>query len=161
MQLEYPKQIVDSVTNTKKATVLLTLGYQPREGGAVFIIYDKEAPKSTGGQAHFLFQSSIANDVQRALEVYDAGAADAELDHFLDAAELRSPELSEFVKELRPVIRHALIANGRKFLDNYQCVLRDLRNDIAKYVKIGGTPVFDKKGRYIGQQNFSIQRVKE
>src|SRR5258708_318184 len=117
MHYPYPKMVVDSITNTKKATVLATLGFKFREGGAIFITYDENNPVSSGGTAHFLFESSIGNDVQKALHVYDAGTADEYLETFLEEAQGRSPEVDAFIADLVPVIRDALIVNGRKFLD--------------------------------------------
>jgi hypothetical protein len=152
--------VVDSVTNTKKATVLATLGFKFREGGAIFIQYDDERPKSTGGTAHFLFESSIGNDVQKALRVYDVGTADADLETFIESWQGRSTEVDAFIKELVPAIRDALIVNGRKFLDNYTVMVKGLKEDIKKYVKTGGTPVFDKQGNVVAYEDFTIKGLK-
>ena len=119
--------VVDAITNTKKATVLATLGFKLREGGAVFICYDAEHPKSSGGRAHFLFESSIANDVRKALRTYDAGTADADFETLIESWQGRSPEVDAFIKELAPAYRNALLVHGRKFLDNYQTWVKSLK----------------------------------
>ena len=152
--------VVDSVTNTKKATVLATLGFKFREDGAIFITYDENNPVSSGGTAHFLFESSIANDVQKALRTYDAGTADADLETFIEGWQGESPEVDAFIKELVPAIRDALIVNGRKFLDNYNVIVKGLKNDIKKYVKVGGTPVFDKQGNVVAYEDVTVKGIK-
>jgi hypothetical protein len=152
--------LVDAVTNTKKATVLITLGLALAKPG-VFILYDKDNPKSTGGVAHFLFESNLANLVRQCLRTYDDGRADGDLENFLNAAKGRSPELGEFIRELEPVIRDALLVYGRRFLDNYQVIVKSLKTDIAAYVKTGGTPVYDQHGKFAGIQDFSLKGVKK
>src|ERR1700756_5030862 len=118
--------LVDAVTNTKKATVLMTLGLPLAKPG-VFILYDADHPKSTGGVAHFLFQSNLANVVRQCLKVYDAGTADGDLENFINSNKGKSPEVDAFIGRLEPAIRDALIAHGRKFLDNYQVIVRSLK----------------------------------
>jgi hypothetical protein len=152
--------LVDAVTNTKKATVLITLGLQLAKPG-VFILYDKENPKSSGGKAHFLFQSNLANVVRQCLRTYDDGRADGDLETFLNAAKGKSPELDEFIRALEPKIRDALIVHGRKFLDNYQVIVKALKTEIAAYVKTGGTPVYDQNGTFAGIQDFSLKGVRK
>lgn len=152
--------LVDAVTNVKKATVLLTLGLPLAKPG-VFILYDAEHPKeSTGGLAHFLFQSNVANIVRQYLRTYDDGQADGHLEVFLDAHKGKSRELDDFIHELEPIIRDALLVHGRKFLDNYTVVVGSLKTEIAAYVKTGGTPVYDQHGRYAGIQDFKLKGIR-
>lgn len=157
--MQYPI-LVDAVTNTKKATVLITLGLRLAKPG-VFILYDKENPKSSGGVAHFLFESNLANVVRQCLRIYDEGRADGDLENFLNAAKGKSQELDRFIRELEPVIRDALIVHGRKFLDNYQVIVKSLKNDIAAYVKTGGTPIYDQQGKFAGIQDFSLKGLRK
>jgi hypothetical protein len=157
--MQHPS-LVDAVTNTKKACVLATLGLPLAKPG-VFILYDAEHPKSTGGVAHFLFQSNIANVVRQCLRIYDEGRADGDLENLLNSYRGKSPEIDAFIRELEPAIRDALIVNGRKFLDNYQVIVKSLKTDIAAYVKTGGTPVFDQEGKFAGIQDFSVKGVRK
>lgn len=152
--------LVDAVTNTKKATVLVTLGLQLAKPG-VFILYDSDHPKSSGGVAHFLFQTNLANVVRQCLRTYDEGRADGDLENFLNSHKGKSSELDAFIRELEPVIRDALIVNGRKFLDNYQAIVKSLKTDIAAYVKTGGTPVFDQEGKFAAIQDFTLKGVRK
>src|SRR5215469_9824414 len=152
--------LVDAVTNTKKATVLITLGL-PLARPGVFILYDADHPKSTGGVAHFLFQSNLANVVRQYLRIYDAATADGDLENFVNSYKGKSAELDEFIAKLEPAIRDALIAHGRKFLDNYQVIVRSLKTEIAEYVKTGGTPIYDNQGQYAGIQEFSLKGVRK
>lgn len=151
--------VVDSVTNTKKAAVLATLGYKFREGGAIFITYDEENPVSSGGTAHFLFESSINNDVQKALRIYDEGTADADLEVLIESWQGKDPAVDRFIAELVPAIKANNIVRGRRFLDNYTVIVKGLKNDIKKYAKTGGTPVFDKDGNLVGQEDFTIRGI--
>ncbi len=157
--MQHPS-LVDAVTNTKKATVLITLGLQLAKPG-VFILYDAEHPKSTGGVAHFLFESNLANVVRQCLRTYDEGRADGDLENLLNSFKGKSPELDAFIAVLEPAIRDALIVHGRKFLDNYQVIVKSLKTEIAAYVKTGGTPVFDQQGKYAGIQDFSLKGVRK
>ena len=157
--MQYPS-LVDAVTSSKKATVLLTLGLPLAKPG-VFILYDKEHPGSSGGVAHFLFESNLANIVQKCLRVYDAGTADGDLENFINSYKGKSAELDEFIAKLEPGIRNALIVHGRKFLDNYQAVVKSLKEDIAAYVMTGGTPVFDQHGKFAGIQDFTLKGVRK
>ena len=157
--MHYPP-LVDAVTNTKKATVLVTLGLPLAKPG-VFILYDSDHPKSTGGIAHFLFQSNLANVVRQCLRTYDEGRADADLESLLNSYRGKSPEIDAFIAKLEPAIRDALIVHGRKFLDNYQVIVKSLKTDIAAYVKTGGTPVFDQEGKFAGIQDFSVKGVRK
>jgi hypothetical protein len=153
----YPLSVTDPVTNTKKATVLITLGV-PLQG--VFIMQDREHPKSTGGQAHFVFESTVSNAVRRFLQVYDTGSADAELEIFIDKSKGISRELDEFIAKLEPLIRDALIVNGRKFLDNYQVTVKDLKERVAIWRKTGGRPVYDKAGNVVAQEDFKLTQIR-
>jgi len=152
--------LVDAVTNTKKATVLITLGLPLAKPG-VFILYDVDHPKSSGGIAHFLFQSNLANAVRQHLRTYDAGTADGDLENFINSYKGKSAELDDFIAKLEPAITDALIAHGRKFLDNYQVIVRSLKTEIAEYVKTGGTPIYDNQGQYAGIQEFSLKGVRK
>lgn len=151
--------LVDAVTNTKQATVLITLGLPLAKPG-VFILYDKDNPGSSGGVAHFLFESNVANAVRQYLRVYDEGQADGELDNFFASHRGKSPEIDDFIRQLEPVIRNALIVYGRRFLDNYQVVVKSLKTDIAAYVKTGGTPIYDQHGQFAGIQDFTLKGVR-
>jgi hypothetical protein len=152
--------LVDAVTNPRQATVLITLGLELQKPG-VFILYNKDHPKqSTGGKAHFLFQTNLANAVRQYLRTYEEGHADADLETFLREAKGKSPEIDAFIARLEPVIRDALIVYGRRFIDNYQAVVKSLKSDIAAYVLTGGTPVYDNTGKYAGIQDFSLKGVR-
>src|SRR5260221_434952 len=150
--------IIDSITNTKLAAVLYTLGFQIAEPG-VFITYDKDNPKSSGGQAHFLFKSSLSHAVEKSVKTYNEGAADAELDNFLDSLRECAGIPNSVVDELENKFRAALLVYGRKFMDNYQVMVRDLKTKIAKHVVTGGTPVYGKDGQLAGIEGFSIRRA--
>jgi hypothetical protein len=157
--MQHPS-LVDAVTNTKKAAVLVTLGLPLAKPG-VFILYDKDYPKSSGGVAHFLFQSNLGNIVQQCLRVYEAGTADGDLENFINSYKGKSPEIDAFIAKLEPAIRDALIVHGRKFLDNYQVIVKSLKTEIAAYVKTGGTPVYDQQGRFAGIQDFALKGVRK
>jgi hypothetical protein len=152
--------LVDAVTNVKKATVLMTLGLALSKPG-VFILYDKDHPMTSGGVAHFLFQSNLGNIVRQCLQVYDAGTADGDLENFINSAKGKSAELDAFIAKLEPAIRDALIVHGRKFLDNYQVIVHSLKTEIASYVKTGGTPIYDQQGHFAGIQDFSLKGVRK
>ncbi len=150
--------ILDSITNTKTAAVLYTLGFQLSEPG-VFITYDKDNPKSSGGQAHFLFKSSLSHAVERSVKTYNAGTADAELEEYVASLRECADIPNSVVDDLEKKIRDGLIVFGRKILDNYQVMVRDLKTKIAKHVVTGGTPVYGKDGQLAGIEGFSIRRV--
>ena len=152
--------LVDAVTNPRQATVFITLGLQLQKPG-VFILYDKDHPKqTTGGKAHFLFESNLANAVRQYLRTYEEGHADGDLETFLREAKGKSPELDAFIAKLEPVIRDALIVYGRRFIDNYQVIVKSLKSEIATYVLTGGTPIYDNTGKYAGIQDFSLKGVR-
>ncbi len=150
--------ILDSITNTKIAAALYTLGFQLAEPG-VFITYDKDNPKSSGGQAHFLFKSSLSHVVEKAVKTYNEGVADEELDEFLDSLRECADIPNSVVDDLEKKIHSAIIVYERKALNNYQVMVRDLKNKIAKHVVTGGTPVYGKDGELAGIEGFSIRRV--
>jgi hypothetical protein len=152
------RQFVDSITNTKAATVLCTLGLRLARPG-VWITYDREHPKSSGGTAHFLFESSQNNEVKRYLAIYEAGTAEMALDIFLDGLKGQSREMDGIVVTLERLIAEALIVYGRRFLDNYNVVTRSLKDDIAKMVITGGTPVFGPDGKIAGIENFTVSTI--
>jgi len=150
------ENIWSGITNTKLATVLATMGMPLRKPG-VYITYDKENPRSSGGTAHFLFEASPR--LSKLSSVYNDGKADSELDQYLDHT-LRFKLSPEDLEELESKIRDALMVYGRKFLDNYQVIVKGLKDDIAKYVVIGGTPVFGPDGRFAGMQDFTVKGTK-
>lgn len=152
--------LIDAVTNTKKATVLITLGLRLAKPG-VFILYDQEHPRSSGGIAHFLFESNLANIVRKCLRTYDEGRADGDLEGFLNDSKGKSPEVDAFIRELEPRIRDALIVHGSKFLENYQVIVKGLKTEIAAYVKTGGTPVYDQEGQVAAIQDFSLKGIRK
>src|SRR5215471_8054383 len=102
------RKLLDSITNTKAATVLCTLGLPLAKPG-VYITYDREHPWSSGGVAHFLFESSQNNEVRRYLGIYEMGTADLALDQFIDNAKGKNRELDEFITEIEKLITEALI----------------------------------------------------
>lgn len=157
--MNHPK-LLDSISNTRAATVLCTLGLPLAKPG-VCITYDREHPWSSGGVAHFLFESSRNNEVQRYLGIYEIATADLTLDEFLDKAKGKNHELDEFISQLEKLIADALIVYGRRFLDNYNTIKRSLRDDISKYVVTGGTPVFDEKGNVAAIENFNVTELKK
>lgn len=148
--------IVNSITNTKLATVLLTLGRKLKPKDSIFIQYDRDTPPSTGGKAHFLFDTNIRNDIHRDAKVYEAGTADTYLEEFVASLDL--PDTTK--ANLEQAIYNAYLVIGRRVLDNYQVVVRDLKTVIAKVVVTGGTPVHGKDGEFVGIQDFSIRIVK-
>jgi hypothetical protein len=152
--------LVDSITNTKAACVLCTLGLRLAKPG-VFITYDKQHPRSSGGVAHFLFETSENNEARRYLAIYEAGVAETALDDFLEGAKGQSRELDQFIAQLEKLILEALIVYGRRFLDNYQVIAKSLRDDISKYVITGGTPVFDSAGKVQAIENFKVTQLKD
>jgi hypothetical protein len=154
--MQYPgSQVpIDAITNTKVATVLATLGLTL---AGTFITYDKEHPQSSGGVAHFVFETSLNNTVQKYLAIYDAGIADVTLDKFLDSLKGQLPDA--ILIELEAKFAEALVVYGRKFLDNYNVVVKSLKKDIAKFVVTGGEPVYSG-GEIAGIQNFSVKGVK-
>ena len=154
------QKLLDSITNTKAATVLCTLGLRLAKPG-VYITYDKQHPVSSGGTAHFLFESSQDNEARKYLGIYDANIADVALDSFLDGAKGKTRELDQFIAQVEKLFLEALIVYGRRFLDNYQVIVKSLRDDISKYVITGGTPVFDAAGKVCGIENFSVKQLKE
>lgn len=154
-----PTSIFDSITNTKTATVLMTLGLPLAKPG-VFITYDKESPKSSGGTAHFLFDTNIKNAAKRHVATYDEGKSIDELETFLDGLRQRSDVPKGLIEEIEAKLTDALIVYGRKFLDNYQVVVKSLKEDIKKWVVVGGTPIFDSNGNIAGIQDFSMKGLK-
>lgn len=146
----------DGITNTKLAVVLYTLGV-PLEG--VYITYDADHPGSSGGVAHFIFESSESNPVQKYLAVYNESTADVELDDYLETLEVAGHLTAELRAELEKKFSLALIVYGRKFLDGYTNAVRDLKDKIAKYVVTGGEPAYHE-GKMIGTQNFTVMKLK-
>ena len=157
--MNHPR-ILDSITNTRMATVLCTLGLPLAKPG-VYITYDRKYPASSGGVAHFLFESSRNNEVRRYLAIYEIATADLALDEFLDKAKGKSRELDEFILQVEKLIIEALVVYGRRFLDNYNTIKRSLRDDISKYVVTGGTPVFDEKGNVAAIEDFQVRELKK
>ena len=127
----------------------------------VYITYDRQHPRSSGGVAHFLFESSQNNEARKYLAIYETGVADVVLDDFLDGAKGKNPEIDRFISQLEKFLLEALIVYGRRFLDNYQVITKSLRDDISKFVVTGGTPVFDKAGKICAIENFKITQLNE
>lgn len=149
-----PKTLTDTITNTKVAVVFATLGL-PFGEPAIWIAYDEEHPKSSGGVAHFLFQSDQANRVQRLRETFDEGTADVRLDELIEKAK-QDPALVAFATELEKTVTDAIVVYGRKFLENYQRIVRFLREEANECVVIGGDPVYDESGNFVGKQGHRI-----
>lgn len=142
------------ITNTKFVAVALVLGLKLQKPG-VFVTITKEHPPSSGGQAHFLFETNIGNAVARYLEVFETGTADADLWDYLDTLKLK-PGVRE---ALEKNIAEALIAYGRKFLDQYQIVVRYVKDEVNRFVVTQGEPVYGPKGEIVGAQDFEIRQI--
>lgn len=146
---------VDSTNDTKQAAVFSTLGL-PWRFPAVYITYDEEHPKSSGGIAHFSFASSEDNSFRELLAVYESGTADVEFDDWLDQKKLEYPEL---IAELERLQLHALVVFGRRFLENYRYLIRFLKEECPEIAHTKGSPVYDKAGRLVAFQNVQIRQL--
>ncbi len=146
----------DAIQNSKIATTFLTLGLQLSKPG-IFVLYDKAHPKSTGGVAHFIFESSLSNTVQKYRKIYEAGIADVTLDDFLDR--LKDDLPADKHAALETHINEALVVYGKKLLDNYNVVIKTVKHETAHFAVVGGEPVYSR-GEIAGLQNFAIKSVK-
>lgn len=150
--------VTDSVTNTKQAACLVTLGLPLQEKG-ICIVYDSENPKqSTGGVAHFRFASDPQNTLRKFVGIYDEGKADVTLDEFLDTAK-QDANLEKFIKDLEPVIAEAFMVWGRRFIENYTRLVSFLKDDAPQVAIIGGSPAYDDEGNLIGKQGFQVKYI--
>jgi hypothetical protein len=156
--MQNPSSIVPTqdITNTKFAAIAIVLGLKLQKPG-IYVTLDKEHPQSSGGQAHFLFETNLQNSVRSYLEIFNAGTADAELEDYLSKLDMPPAQLAAL--ELK--IAQALIVYGRKFLDQHQIVVRYVKDEVHRFVVTGGEPVLDAKGQVAGQQNFSITQLKK
>jgi hypothetical protein len=156
--MQNPSEIlpVGDITNTKQATVLATLGLALRKPG-IFITYDKANPQSSGGTAHFLFETVMAAKVLQYVAIYEEGKSDSELDEFVDR--LRNLIDASLIAELEIKISHALITYGRRFLDNYTEIVKSLKHDTGRFSVVGGTPVFSH-GKLVAIEDFTVKGVK-
>jgi hypothetical protein len=147
---------VDGISNTKQAATFCTLGLALAQPG-MFVVFDKDHPRSTGGTAKFLFESNLANTVQRYVKIYEDGLADLDLDNFLE--ELKVDLSPEKHADLEKHITEALLVYGRKILANYSTLVAFLRSDVNKFVLTGGDPVYSE-GKVVGLQNFQMKGCK-
>ena len=156
--MQNPSSVVplDAIKNTKQATTFLTLGLSLARPG-IFITYDEDNRRSSGGVAHFLFETNVENTVAKYAKIYQEGTADVILDEFLGS--LRGQVPDPVLAELETKIAEALIVYGKKLLDNYNVVVRALKDDIAKFVVTKGEPVYSG-GKIVGLQNFTVRGVK-
>ncbi len=144
---------VSSTNDTKQATVFSTLGLEWRFP-AIYVIYDEEHPKSSGGVAHFNFASNEDNSFGDLLGIYEKGSADIELDAWLDSHEDR-----EMIAELEPLLQKALVVWGRRFLENYRTIIRFLKTESPEIAHTKGDPVYDDKGNVVARSGMQIRRL--
>ncbi len=148
---------LDGITNTKQAAVLATLGLNFARPGIYKTFDEDHPPKATGGTAHFLFESSASNTVQKYIRIYEEEIADVTLDDFLESLKAELPAVKH--AELERHIIEALLVYGKKILKNYETLVRFIKGDVAKFVVTGGDPVY-AEGRIAGIQNFSLRGLK-
>ncbi len=150
---------LDDITNTKKAATLVTLGLKlaPPPLGIYKTFDEKHPPKKTGGLAHFVFESSVNNTVQKYLRIYDEGVSDVTLDNFLESLKSELPAARH--AELERHIVESLLVWGRKILQNYAFLVQFINGDVSKFVVTGGDPVY-AEGRLAAIQNFSLRVLK-
>ena len=155
--MQNPSSIVPTqdITNTKFASIAMVLGLKLQKPG-IYVTLDKDHPQSSGGQAHFLFETNLNNAVHRYLQIFNAGTADADLEKYLSTLGLPAAQLAAL--ELK--IAEALIVYGRKFLDQHQVVVRYVKDEVKRFVITGGDPVTNDHGEVIGQQGFTITQIK-
>jgi hypothetical protein len=145
----------DSITDTKMAATLATLSLQFAKPG-IFTLLDKDSPASTGGQAHYIFESSLSNTVRKYVKIYEDGVADVTLDEYLDT--LKGKLSDKEWLELETKITEALVVYGKKILQNYSTLVHFIKSDVGKFIRTGGDPVIHK-GEVMGLQNFAIKPV--
>lgn len=139
------------VVNTKFVAVAMVLGLKLQKPG-IYVTLDKENPASTGGVGHFLFETNLQNSVGRYLEIFEARTADADLETYLATLKLKPEQLAELEKK----IAEALIVYGSKFLDQYQIVVKYVKEEVKRFVRTGGEPVYSNTGKLAGLQNFKL-----
>jgi hypothetical protein len=147
---------VDGISNTKQAATFCTLGLTLAQPG-LYVVFDKDHPRSSGGTAKFIFETNLANTVQRYVQIYEEGMADIDLDNFLDG--LKADLSAEKHADLEKHISEALLVYGKKILANYSTLVAFLKSDVNKFVMTGGDPVYSQ-GRVVGLQNFQMKGVK-
>lgn len=143
-----PRGVIrDAITDTKKATSLATMGLQLCEGG-IYVSYDKNHPKSSGGQANFLFQSDTDNVVRKYSYIYDGGTADSELDDMLDSLKSHTnPEVRKAITELEEMFVAAAVVLIRRGLENYTRLVAFLKEQAPEFVVTGREESNDADGR--------------
>jgi hypothetical protein len=157
---EKPKRLSESITNTKKAAVLATLGIPFEEKSGIYIRYDDENPRKSGGVAHFHFKPEAAEDIRRLLGKYDDEKSDIEFDDICrEFIENGSREVKEAVLVIRQAYTDALPVWGRRIIENYIRLVQFLKSDAPEFVVTGGEPCYDDEGGLVGKQGFQIRFV--
>lgn len=141
----------DSTSDTKQAAVFTTLGL-PWRTPAVWIQYNEDHPRSSGGIAHFNFSPTLAFTFKQLRDTYEAGTADKELDEWIDA----NIDLGT-VYEFEQVLMRALVVYGRRFLENYRFLIKFLKEDTAEFAHTKGTPVYDSTGQEVAREGVQIR----
>jgi hypothetical protein len=110
-----------SLKDTKRAVVFATLGLplDPRIG---ILVMRKAGQDRLDSEAHYTFNITKEN-FDRVNAVYEAQKADVELDELLERLKAHPP-YAAIGTELERVISDALIIYGRRFLENYQRMVK-------------------------------------
>jgi hypothetical protein len=144
------------VVNTKFVAVAMVLGLKLQKPG-IYITIDEKNPASTGGVGHFLFETNLQNSVANYLKIFEAGTADADLETYLATLNLNPAQLAALEKK----IAEALIVYGRKFLDQYQIVVRYVKDEVKRFTITDGDPVLNDRGQVVGRQGFTVTQEKK
>ena len=147
------KLIIGSVTDTKLAAALVTVGI-PLE--SIYVQYDEQHPKaSTGGVAHFVFSPHA--EMGRMLAMYDGNDAEYELDTLFEQYDKSNhQEVRDMASKIKRTYQDSLIVSGRHFLENYRRLLAFIKSDAVECVIAGGEPAKDDQGKVIGTQGFNV-----
>src|ERR1700740_2864066 len=138
--------IIDAIKDTKQAAVFATLGL-PFKSPGVFVTFDKENPKSSGGVAHFVFASAAKNSVGDLQQVWDEAKAELYLDEHLKD----NPLLAKMVTD-------AVLVYCRRALENYRTLIHFIKTDAPEFVITGGEPVPGVDG---ARQAFTIKKIRK
>jgi hypothetical protein len=167
--MQIPSSIVPTqdITNTKFVAIAMVLGLRLQKPG-IYVTFDKEHPRewvrcpncgeklhATGGQGHFLFETNLSNSVRNYLQIFDAGTADVDLNEYLETLDIPPAKLEELEKK----IAEGLITYGRQFLDQYQVMVRYVKDEVNQFVVTEGEPVYSKSGQIVGKQDFTITQL--
>lgn len=152
-----PTRLGRSITNTKQAACLATIGLPLKDNEGIYIHYDEENPRKSGGVAHFNFKPEVADEMQRLIGLYDAGDADVEFDALVDDLLANGDtETKRTALILQRAYTNSLMVWGRKFLENYIRLIQFLKSEAGECVLTGGEPVYDDEGSLVGKQGCQI-----